>query len=108
MSDIKLINAFNGMNVSSYGGTLCDTGNDDICEFDMIDQASDAAYAINSHNGLVKQNKELKNQNKDIKAQAVMSVIDNVKSFSAFGSSKMISVDDIIKYANTIKESEDE
>lgn len=49
---------------------------------------------------------EIKNQNKDIKAQAVMSVIDNVKSFSAFGSSKMISVDDIIKYANTLKESE--
>lgn len=71
MSDIKLINAFNGMNISSYGGTLCDTGNDDICEFDMIDQASDAAYAINNHNDLVKQVAELKKALVEVSEQAI-------------------------------------
>ena len=39
-----------------------------------------------------------------IRAEAVMSIMDNVDDFEAFGSPKMMEVRDIIEYANRIKE----
>ena len=42
----------------------------------------------------------------DIRAEAVMSILDNVNDFEAFGSPKMMEVRDIIEYANKIKGAE--
>jgi hypothetical protein len=39
----------------------------------------------------------------EVKADAVMSILDNVNDFEAFGSPKMMEVSDIIEYANKLK-----
>ncbi len=70
----------------------------------LVDACNDYSCSEDFHDAMYEVLHETPAQTlADIRAEAVMSILDNVNDFEAFGSPKMMEVRDIIEYANKIK-----